>query len=123
MKRIDFVIIIVLVSIAWFATGCRDSVLNGNTPTQEISYTDQQYAKFDWSLITDEENQGFIYDMYTGCANSGSRCIVCIIQKDKYCWRYYVPKALEKEIAEKYRNCEVVDIQQLEPFNGWRGYD
>ena len=82
----------------------------------------QQYAKFDWNLITDEENQGFIYDMYTGCANGGSRHIACIIQKDKYCWRYYVPSELEDEIAEKYRNQEVVDISQLEPFIGWRGY-
>ena len=83
---------------------------------------DRQYAKFDWSLITDEENQGFIYDMYSSCAASGSSHIACIIQKDKYCWRYYVPHELENEIGEKYRNKEVVDIRQLEPFTGWRGY-
>ena len=100
---------------------CRDNVFH-NEPTSEVSYADQQYAKFDWNLITDEENQGFIYDMYTGCANGGSRHIACIIQKDKYCWRYYVPSELEDEIAEKYRNQEVVDISQLEPFIGWRGY-
>lgn len=105
---------------------CGNGVMHGNTPddpTQtEISNKDRQYAKFDWSLITDEENQGFIYDMYSSCAASGSSHIACIIQKDKYCWRYYVPYELENEIGEKYRNKEVVDIRQLEPFTGWRGY-
>jgi len=116
VKRILFVLVVAMAMIS-----CGDNVLNGNEPTQNVSYADKQYARFDWSEITDEANQGFIYDMCSSCASSGSRHIACIIQKDKYCWRYYVPSELEEEIGEKYRNGEVVDIRTLEPFIGWRG--
>jgi len=113
---------------AGIMTACGHGSFYGNQPTDPTEqtqkpYADQQYEKFDWSLITDEPNQGFIYDMYTGCANSGSRTIACIIQKDKYCWRYYIPEEMNAEIGEKYRNREPVDIRDFEAFIGWKPYD